>query len=144
MTCPTIHTQSIHQIPEIDDLNENLKITPERDPDQEDNTDTKVSRLQAQLTQIQLELAILKQKESTNNTPKPTSSAQNYHSITSLDNTIKHEKSPTIQPFYGNPKDFDRFFAKINRAFLLAPQRFASNIHCVVYICQHLEGNTVS
>ena len=135
MTCPTIHTQSIHQIPEIDDLNENLKITPERDPDQEDNTNTKVSRLQAQLTQIQLELAILKQKESTNNTPKPTSSAQNYHSITPLDNTIKHEKSPTIQPFYSDPKDFDQFLTKINRAFLLAPQRFASNIYHVVYIC---------
>jgi len=76
--------------------------------------------------------------------PKPTSSAQNYYSITPLDNTIKHKKSPIIQPFYGDPKNFDQFLAKINRAFLLAPQRFASNIYHVVYICQYLEGNTVS
>jgi len=70
--------------------------------------------------------------------------AQNYCFITPLDNTIKDKKSPTIQSFYGDPKDFDQFLAKINRAFLLAPWRFASDICHIVYTCQYLEDNTTS
>ena len=62
----------------------------------------------------------------------------------SLDDNTKDKKSPIIQPFFGDPQDFDWFFAKINGAFLLASQKFSSDVCHVVFTCQYLEGHAAS
>ena len=144
MTRSTTCSQSNLAYPEPDDLNkqpihlEDLEETNEKEID-----NTTINKLQTQLTQIQLQLTSLQKKQSPA-PPMPHPTPPQCYWSNSLNDDTKDKKSPTIQPFFGDPQDFDRFLAKINRAFLLAPRKFSSDVCCVVFTCQHLEGHTAS
>lgn len=117
---------------------------PRREITEPAEEEIEISELRAQLTKIQLKLMSLQQKLTPEPRTIPLDPPNDHYSLFSHVGNIKDEKSPAIQHFYSNSGDFDRFFVKINGAFLLAPWKFASNTCCVVFTCQHLEGNAAS
>ena len=108
ITRPTTRSQSNLAYPKPDDLNEqhihleDLEETNEK----EINNNTTINELQTQLAQIQLQLISLQKKQSPV-PPMPHLTPPQHYWSNSLDDDTKDEKSPIIQPFFGDPQDFD-------------------------------------
>ena len=110
-----------------------------------------IAKLQLQLTRIQLELSNLQYKYNSKTQNLELDFLDNVltlspirQSIIPFENDIKDKKSPIIQPFYSNTHNFDRFFAKINKVFLLVSWKFVNNMCWVIFTCKYLEGNAAS
>ena len=126
MVWPIIHSQSNILDNKVEVLNNPLPIFEEKDHKEEEEVTSDIAKLQLQLARIKLELSNLQYKHN--------SETQNLEldflddiltlspirqSIIPFEDDMKDKKSPIIQPFYSNAHNFDRFFAKINKVFLL-------------------------